>query len=329
MSGHHAKPALYNVGTAARLSGLTQDTLRAWERRHSAVKPVRSASGRRGYTDADIERLRLLKTLTDLGEPIGAIARLENSTLRTRIQSHASSLPPSRGRASQKPRVALLAPELRIQIQQSEPAPKGFELVLLAESVPELREALPATVPDTLVVELDQLGRDPIGALDDCLATYRVPLVIVVYSFAPSHLVSRLANRGFALLTSPLRLASLERAITGLAAARGADSLLEMARAVGIEAAQRELERCPERTWSDTRLAKVLEIESTVECECPGNLSSLVKGLVAFERYSLACESKSPHDAELHRALSTGTAHARRIMEDLLTRVCEHDGLEI
>ena len=50
---------------------------------------------------------------------------------------------------------------------------------------------------------------------------------------------------------------------------------------------------------------------------------------VAFERYSEGCKNEHPRDAELHALLARGTAHARSIMEEMLVRVCEHDGIKI
>jgi methanogenic corrinoid protein MtbC1 len=61
---------------AALRAGLTPEVLRAWERRYRAVAPVRSASGQRLYSDADVERLRLMGEATAAGRRIGEIASL-------------------------------------------------------------------------------------------------------------------------------------------------------------------------------------------------------------------------------------------------------------
>jgi len=70
----------YPVRTAARLSGLGIDTLRAWERRHRAVAPRRDHRGRL-YTDGDVRRLRLLREAVTRGHAIGRIARLDDVQL--------------------------------------------------------------------------------------------------------------------------------------------------------------------------------------------------------------------------------------------------------
>jgi DNA-binding transcriptional MerR regulator len=65
----------------SKLTGIGIDTLRAWERRHRAVTPVRDDRGRM-YTDADVARLRLLRGAVEHGHSIGRLARLTDAELR-------------------------------------------------------------------------------------------------------------------------------------------------------------------------------------------------------------------------------------------------------
>lgn len=74
----------YPVRAAARLTGLSPELLRAWERRYGAVQPIRTAGGTRRYTAADLERLRLLKAAVDAGCRIGQIAHLRPDELAAR-----------------------------------------------------------------------------------------------------------------------------------------------------------------------------------------------------------------------------------------------------
>ncbi|MEE3325767.1 MAG: MerR family transcriptional regulator, partial [Myxococcota bacterium] len=57
----------YPLGAAARLTGISPDTLRAWERRYEVVVPLRTPGGTRRYTAADLERLGLVKAAIDGG----------------------------------------------------------------------------------------------------------------------------------------------------------------------------------------------------------------------------------------------------------------------
>jgi DNA-binding transcriptional MerR regulator len=73
----------YSVRTAARLTGLTPELLRAWERRYGVVEPSRTPGGTRRYSAADLERLRLVKAAVDSGRRIGQVARLDLAELRS------------------------------------------------------------------------------------------------------------------------------------------------------------------------------------------------------------------------------------------------------
>ncbi|MCC7441149.1 MAG: MerR family transcriptional regulator [Bdellovibrionales bacterium] len=79
-----------------RLTGLSADLVRAWERRYGAVSPKRLPSGRRIYGQAEVRRLKLLAELVRQGHSIGGIAGLPDSELvelraGTRVPSIAGS----------------------------------------------------------------------------------------------------------------------------------------------------------------------------------------------------------------------------------------------
>jgi DNA-binding transcriptional MerR regulator len=71
----------YPLRSAARLTGLSAEVLRAWERRHRVVEPVRTPGGARRYRASDLERLRLLKGAVGVGHRIGQLAGLSNAEL--------------------------------------------------------------------------------------------------------------------------------------------------------------------------------------------------------------------------------------------------------
>lgn len=73
--------AMYPIKAAAELAGLSTETLRAWERRHGAIRPTRDAQGRRLYDAATIERLTRLHRLTGRGHPIRDLAALDDNAL--------------------------------------------------------------------------------------------------------------------------------------------------------------------------------------------------------------------------------------------------------
>ena len=86
----------YPIRAVSKLTGVAIDTLRAWERRYSAVTPGRDARGRM-YSDADISRLRLLHEAVAQGHAIGRIASLSDAQLR-RATKQTPAAPPAPSR---------------------------------------------------------------------------------------------------------------------------------------------------------------------------------------------------------------------------------------
>ncbi len=72
----------FPIAIASRRSGVSQHLIRAWEKRYGAIRPTRSGTQRRLYSDGEIERLQLLRAATEAGHRIGNIATLSTDALR-------------------------------------------------------------------------------------------------------------------------------------------------------------------------------------------------------------------------------------------------------
>ncbi len=81
----------HRIHRVAKLTGLSKDVIRVWERRYSLVKPSRSANRYREYTDEDVSLFRFLKEEMDQGQTIGGLAMEGRDSLLQRM--HASSIP--------------------------------------------------------------------------------------------------------------------------------------------------------------------------------------------------------------------------------------------
>ncbi|MEJ2509618.1 MAG: MerR family transcriptional regulator [Gammaproteobacteria bacterium] len=79
-SSQHDLPR-HPIQVVARRTGLSADVIRVWERRYGAVNPERAPAGRRLYSDDDIERLALLRQVTQAGRRIGDVAGLPHAEL--------------------------------------------------------------------------------------------------------------------------------------------------------------------------------------------------------------------------------------------------------
>ncbi len=88
--------ATYSIKAVAQATGLSVETLRAWERRYGVVEPRRDGGGHRVYTASDVERLRKLHQTTQLGHPIGKVAKLSDAEIE-RLLSQRSIRPSAAG----------------------------------------------------------------------------------------------------------------------------------------------------------------------------------------------------------------------------------------
>lgn len=296
----------YAIGTVSSLTGLDPHTIRAWERRHRAVVPGRSETGRRLYCDADVERLRLLRSATEAGHAIGSVAHRPDEELRELLTRHRAD--PERGPGPL--RVFLQAPELRRQIQFHT---GGCTWDVLPPS------ELPPEQADVAIFELAALGHDPVRAISETRRAAPQATVVVLYAFGRRALLAQLARVGCRLVRAPVRLPALEQAIEGWAPAPPLpEPPPERSPVPGVE-----------RRFDEDQLARLLETPGSIACECPSHLASLVRSALAFEAYTRECEDLTAEDAEIHRELGGGITRVRVELEQLLAHLCAHEGLRI
>lgn len=70
-----ASHGVFAISVAAELAGLHPQTLRIYER-EGLVEPARSAGGTRRYSGEDVERLRLIGSLTAAGLNVAGVRRV-------------------------------------------------------------------------------------------------------------------------------------------------------------------------------------------------------------------------------------------------------------
>jgi DNA-binding transcriptional MerR regulator len=84
--GMKTNEMLHPIGYVSRRTGLTTHVIRVWEHRYKAIEPIRTDTNRRQYTDADIERLSLLKAATAAGHSISSVASIPDDQLRSIVR---------------------------------------------------------------------------------------------------------------------------------------------------------------------------------------------------------------------------------------------------
>ena len=90
------KKNLYPIRYVSQRTGLTPHVIRAWENRYQAVVPHRSAKNRRLYSEDDVLRLKLLKSITDAGHTISQVAQLDSADLQNLAQQDNAEIPRTR-----------------------------------------------------------------------------------------------------------------------------------------------------------------------------------------------------------------------------------------
>jgi DNA-binding transcriptional MerR regulator len=79
----------HRIHRVSKLTGLSKDVIRVWERRFGLLKPTRGANRYRNYSDEDVMMLRYLKEQLDGGASIGELAKLGREELVTRARASA------------------------------------------------------------------------------------------------------------------------------------------------------------------------------------------------------------------------------------------------
>lgn len=70
------------INFVAHRTGLSTHVIRVWERRYAAIQPQRTDTNRRLYSDADVDRLKLLNQVKSQGQSISLIAQMPNHELK-------------------------------------------------------------------------------------------------------------------------------------------------------------------------------------------------------------------------------------------------------
>ena len=112
-STHLSETELYRIGTVAKLTGISVECLRAWERRHG-LAPAEREGRTRYYSRTQLKRLEKIKALTEDGHPISSLVELSEEQLDARIGITRPRVSPHR-----LPQIGLVGPNLMILEQEA------------------------------------------------------------------------------------------------------------------------------------------------------------------------------------------------------------------
>ena len=76
----------HRIHRVAKLTGLSKDVIRVWERRYDLIKPSRSSNRYREYSDEEVALLRFVKAQMEQGATIGSLAAEGRDSLVARMR---------------------------------------------------------------------------------------------------------------------------------------------------------------------------------------------------------------------------------------------------
>jgi MerR family transcriptional regulator, heat shock protein HspR len=107
---------LFMISVAAELAGMHPQTLRLYERR-GLVQPQRTAKNTRRYSQRDVERLRRIQELTDMGLNLAGVERVLAMEQQLLVMArHLEALQDELRRYGPRPASVSLVPVPRAQI---------------------------------------------------------------------------------------------------------------------------------------------------------------------------------------------------------------------
>jgi len=330
---------VFRSAAVARMAHMPVATLRIWEQRYGAVQPATSPSGHRWYSAADVQRVLLLRQLTERGHAIGSIAGLDAQQLQLIAQGleppHAGETP-GLGLHNAPLRMVVVGPALALRLQRDAVLRRLHlppRLVSVFDTLDEAVQARTGLRADVLLWHAPELQQPVPAALlaaarDACQARQ----LAVVYRFGSAAATQALVDLGAQVTREPA----------------GDDALGGWLHTVAAHGAQRDgpgpdsappvphtrgrtdgADTPPPRRFNDAELTALAGLDPQLACECPRHVAELLMQLASFESYSAGCVHRNEADAELHAYLHRMAGAARVLFEDALVRVARHEGLAL
>ena len=335
----HSREPSFRSAAVARMVGMPVATLRIWEQRYQAVRPITAASGHRLYSAADVERVTLLRRLTEQGHAIGLLAPLDIEQLRKmmRAEEAVGSVSPADASSTEAViRVVTVGRALAHRLQRlDERLPNGLFLQLvsvydsLAGAV-KAAEHFQGSAVDLLLWQAGSVQSGAGSALSDAQAALRAPATGVVYRHGNAAGRAELLKAGAAVLQEPADDESLGRWLASLKRAPTVVTADSRSLALGRPGDTGLLQRAVlAPRFEETALTEFAGLSSALACECPGHLAELLLQISSFETYSGECANRSAADAQLHAYLQRVAGTARMLFEAALEQVAVAEGLPL
>lgn len=344
-----APAAHFRSGAVARMAGMPVATLRIWEQRYQAVGPVTAPSGHRLYSAAEVERVVLLRQLTEQGHAIGPLAGLGTDQLR-HMRPLPSAATAEGGGSPVLPttpppvflRVVVVGRAMAEKLQRPGLRHQWVSQPLMVGVFDSLAEATQAataaagTVVDLLLWQTPSLTVGVVAELTAAQTAWQAAQAAVAYRFSSAAARAAVAAAGAHVAHEPADDAALCAWLSTVVKRGGAHAQLPPTHGQATAATPLPLATAsvvglfqgpvPARRFDDAALTAFASLPASIACECPTHVAELLMQIASFEAYSATCASRSPADADMHAHLQRVAGIARLLFESALERIAIAEG---
>ena len=304
--------ALIPIGAVAKATGINASTLRIWEHRYGVPKPNRTDGGARRYAPTEVQRLKLIKALVDVGHKPSNLSSMSIEELAEHLNFLNPHVPAQRNAVD---RIRLLT------VGDT----TGLKSILRENSLSELNVVNHLSDPEEVHHWLGQFDvlLFNYSALQSTQAEQLIHTThgltssmgsMVIYSYSNSNTIQTLEAAGIRCLKSPINSADVRELL---------DIFSEKARL------NENGPRRTEKKFSPEDLESISALDYSLYCECPRHLAGLLMNLNGFVSYSEQCLDASPKDAAIHRFLRTMAADAIASIESGLELVLTAEDIKL
>jgi DNA-binding transcriptional MerR regulator len=325
----------FRSGAVAHMANMPVATLRIWEQRYQAVQPATAASGHRLYSPADVQRVLLLRKLTEQGHAIGSIAALDSTQLQQMVNTPAGKTTGAGHGpvlAAAGLRLVVVGPSLAARLQRpavGKHLSQPLQRVAVFESLAEAAAATTRAQADLLLWHAPELHPGVPPTLQAAQRACRARQVAVVYRFAGVSATKALADADAVVLREPTDDDALGNWLASMETSLWARHDEPAAREAAPAAPAQPSGAVAPRRFDDATLTAIAGLPPQLSCECPRHVAEMLMQLASFEAYSAGCSSLSAADAEVHAYLQQVAGAARTLFESALERVASHAGLPL
>lgn len=195
----------------------------------------------------------------------------------------------------------------------------GIQIVWSGVDGARFAAEVPALKPRVVLVDVSDSGGLDEESLRQLLETVKPDLALLTYDFARRKFLRALQTSTRArVLQTPVSVDTLRAHLA---------PLLVLA---NLRAGLKEMGTMSDAPrYTREQLGRLMELTSSIQCECPNHVAQIVEKLQAFEAYSLDCTNRDEKDRAVHQSLYETTQAARREMEKALSLLVAHEKIEL